>query len=182
MVVFKVFFFLDCEHFETKISFQGEPVQKYHRNYGWSKTASLSPRAHLPRSHSTLEMPIHKPFSKPVSRQPGHQPGEWSSELCSCFSMDRQMISQQCWSPDRNLVRVLSLQDIALHSCLHRKQISNISILLAPIHLSIVALYPLPPGPYLAICYCSYAGCLLLEMNNCCHHRLSPECVSVSWL
>lgn len=117
---------------------------------------------------------------------PGSLAISLGNDLVSCTAAsawtDRQTISQQCWSPDRNAVRVLSLQDAALHSCLHRKQISNISILLTPICLSIVALYPLPPGPYLAICYCSYAGCLLLEMNNCCHHRLSTEPVSVLWL
>lgn len=42
--------------------------------------------------------------------------------------------------------------------------------------------WPLYSPPHLAIRYCSYAGCLLLEMNNCCHHGLSTEHVSVSWL
>lgn len=74
--------------------------------------------------------------------------------------------------------RVLSLQDVALHSCLHRKQISNASILLPPTLLFVLGLYTLP-SPHLGICYCSYAECLLLEMNNCCHQGLSTDGVSV---
>lgn len=75
---------------------------------------------------------------------------------------------------DRGL---LSLQDVALHSCLYRKHISDVSTLLTPILVFVLGLYT-PLSPNLGICYCSYAECLLLEMNNCCHHGLSTECVS----
>jgi len=123
-----------------------------------------------------------KPFSKCVSMQPGCCSGELSNQLSRCFSAERQTDNfLSAGALTGTELGMLRLQDKALHSCLHRKQVSNTSILLTLIRLLLVGVYPHPP-PRPAIRYCTRVGCLLLEMNNCCHHRLSKEHVSVPCL
>lgn len=121
----------------------GEHVQKFCSPKVWQHLSLLGPI--LPALMAFWKCHITSPSQNLF---PGSLATSVGNYLVSCAAAsawtDRQL-PNSAGAGTGMWPGVLNLHDVALHSCLHGKQISSVSIVLTPIHLSVLGLYTPPP-------------------------------------